>query len=250
VNGYFGLTDNRRALKWPGPDCQNDDTAQWNQLLLEKVGSQVYANLIVNMVREGFSNLPPELLAKLVYSALPVHNNVREEWRCILQSFFKTALAKEIFLTTAGGNSRWISLGEAIIDRLDETKGMRQEIKQVVLKTLLSAGQPIVSLPRHVIQVIDQYHQISGWKTLQEVTPAMLCNVLRSSFDFHKLEMAFPDRLFVLEYALQNVPGSIPSLHGVPLLPLENRQFIKFSFPSVEKIFIPSEKHSADLLPI
>ena len=67
VNGYFGLTDNRRALKWPGPDCQNDDTAQWNQLLLEKVGSQVYANLIVNMVRESSSNnFPPELLAKLV----------------------------------------------------------------------------------------------------------------------------------------------------------------------------------------
>jgi sacsin len=249
VNGYFGLTDNRRALKWPGPDCQNDDTAQWNQLLLEKVGSQVYANLIVNMVREGSSNLPPELLAKLVYSALPVHNNVREEWRCILQSFFKTVLEKEIFLTTAGGNSRWISLGEAIIDRLDETKGMREEIKQVVLITLLSAGQPIVSLPDHVIQVVDQYHQISGGKTLQKVTPALLCNVLCSNFDFHKLEMAFPDRLFVLEYVLQNVPGSMRDLYNVPLLPLENHQFIKFSFQFVEKIFIPSVKHSADLLP-
>ncbi|CAB3987754.1 Hypothetical predicted protein [Paramuricea clavata] len=250
VNGYFGLTDNRRALKWPGPDCQNDDTAQWNQLLLEKVGSQVYANLIVNMVRECSSNLlPPESLAKLVYSALPVHSNVRQDWKCILQPFFKTVLAREIFLTISRRESRWISLGEAIIDRLDETKGMREEVKKVVLHTLLSAGQPIVSLPGHVIQVVDQYHQISGWKTPQNVTPALLCNILRSNFDFYKLPMAFLDRLFVLEYALQNVPGSIPSLHDVPLLPLENRQFIKFSFPSVEKIFIPSEKHSADLLP-
>jgi sacsin len=250
VNGYFGLTDNRRALKWPGPDCQNDDTAQWNQLLLEKVGSQVYANLIVNMVREGSSNnFPPESLAKLVYSALPVHSNVREDWKCILQPFFKTVLGRKIFLTTPRGESRWIGLGEAIIDRLDETKGMRQEMKQVVLKTLLSAGQPIVSLPRHVIQVIDQYHQISGWKTLQKVTPALLCNVLRSNFDFQQLAMTFQDRLFVLEYALQNVPESIDNLYDVPLLPLENRQFTKFSFPSVEKIFIPSEKHSADLLP-
>ena len=250
VNGYFGLTDNRRALKWPGPDCQNDDTAHWNQLLLEKVGSQVYANLILNMVRESSSNnFPPELLAKLVYSALPVHSNVRQDWKCILQPFFITVLGSKIFLTTPRGESRWISLGDAIIDRLDETKGMREEVKNVVLHTLLSAGQPIVSLPGHVIQVVDQYHQISGWKTLQKVSPALLCNVLRSNFDFHKLEMAFQDRLFVLEYALQNVPGSIPSLHAVPLLPLENRQFIKFSFPSVEKIFIPSEKHSTDLLP-
>ena len=30
VHGYFGLTDNRRGLKWPGLECQNDPTAEWN----------------------------------------------------------------------------------------------------------------------------------------------------------------------------------------------------------------------------
>ena len=244
VNGYFGLTDNRRALKWPGPDCQNDDTAQWNRLLLRKIGSQVYANLIVNIVRDGSVNLSPELRAKLVYSALPDLSHVREEWKCILQPFFKTVLAREIFLTTPKGNARWINLGEAIIDRLDESK-TRQEIKEVVLSTLLSAGQPIVSLPDHVIQIIDQFRQVSGWTTVKNVTPALLCNVLRSNFDFLQLEMTFEERLLVLEYALDNVPD----LHGVPLLPLENRQFVRFSHPSVEKIFIPSQQHSVDLLP-
>ena len=244
VNGYFGLTDNRRALKWPGPDCQNDDTARWNQLLLRKIGSQVYANLIVNMVRDGSTNLPPELRAKLVYSALPDLGHVREEWKCILQPFFRTVLAREIFLTTPRGNFRWINLGEAIMDRLDESK-TRQEIKEVVLRTLLSADQPIVSLPGHVMRVIDQFHQISGWATVQIVTPALLCTILRLDFDFHQLAMTFEERLLVLEYALQNAPD----LHGVPLLPLENRQFVEFSHPLVEKIFIPSEKHSANLLP-
>ena len=250
MNGYFGLTDNRRALKWPGPDCQNDETAQWNQLLLEKVGSQVYVNLIVNMTRENSGDISPNVLAQLVYTALPVYNHVREEWRCILEQFFRTVLTKEIFFTTARGiNSRWITLGEAIIDRLNESDDMRKEVKQVVLYTLLSAGQPIVSLPAHVMQVIDEYHQISGWKTLQQVSPALLCNVLRSNFDFHQLEMPFQHRLFVLEYALQNFQGNTSSLNNVPLLPLDNRQFIKFSHPSVEKIFISSVKHSADLLP-
>ena len=249
MNGYFGLTDNRRALKWPGPDCQNDETAQWNRLLLEKVGSQVYANLIVNMTRENSGDISSKLLAQLVYTALPVHSHVREEWRCILEQFFRAVLTKEIFFTTARGNSRWITLGEAIIDRLNESEGMRNEVKQVVLHTLLSAGQPIVSLPGHVVEVIDHYHQISGWKTVHKVTPALLCNVLRSCFDFHQLEMPFQDRLFVLEYALQNVPENISNLYNVPLLPLENSQFIKFSHPSVEKIFISSVKHSADLLP-
>ena len=240
VNGYFGLTDNRRALKWPGPDCQNDETAQWNQLLLQKVGSQVYANLIINMVRDCSANLPPEL----VYSALPDLSHVREEWKCILQPFFKTVLAREIFLATPKGNTRWINLGEAIIDRLDESK-TRQEIKEVVLRTLLSAGQPIISLPDHVIQIIDQFRQVSGWTTVRKVTPVLLCNVLRSNFDFHQLEMTFEEKLLVLEYALENSSD----LHGVPLLPLENRQFVKFSIPTVENIFIPSQKHNVDLLP-
>ena len=253
VNGYFRLTDNRRALKWPGPDCQNDDTAVWNELLLRKVGSQVYANLILNMVRDSSAHFTPQSLAKLVYSALPDPSHVRQDWRCILQPFFTTILAGEIFLSTANGNPRWIGLGEAIIDRLDETNGMREEIKRVVLSTLLSAGQPIVSLPRHVLGIIDQFHQISGWRNLRKITPELLCNVLSSDYNFHALPTAFEEKLLVLEYALQNIPGNIPSLHGVPLLPLENGQFTKFqslsSFLSVEKIFIPSEKHSVDLVP-
>ena len=245
VNGYFGLTDNRRALKWPGPDCQNDDTALWNRLLLQKVGSQVYVDLIVNMVRDCSANLPPDLCAKLVYSALPDFSRVRQDWACILQPLFQIVLAREIFLTTSRGNYRWINLGEAILDRLDETRGMRREIKQVVLRTLLSAGQSIVSLPGYVIQIIDKYHRISGWAAVKKITPGLFCDVLRSSFDFHQLAMSFEERLLALEYALQNSPD----LHGVPLLPLQNQQFVKFWHPSVEKIFIPSEKQSPDLLP-
>ncbi|XP_028392629.1 sacsin-like [Dendronephthya gigantea] len=249
VNGYFGLTDNRRALKWPGPDCQNDETAEWNELLLRNVGSQVYASLIINMLQEGSGVGSPELLANSAYSALPRLDRVRQDWKCIIEPFLKTVLAEEIFLTVPRGIYHWVNLGAAIIDRMNESKDMRPEIKRVVLKTLLGAGQPIVSLPEHVIQIIDQYHQMSGWRNVQQVTPELLCNVLRSNFDFHSLGMPFEDRLFVLEYALQTVPGNSHSLRGVPLLPLENRQFIKFSIPSDENIFIPSEKHIVDLLP-
>ena len=249
VHGYFGLTDNRRALKWPGPDCQNDETAEWNQLLLKKVGSQVYASLIINLVQYVSINVPTEVHAKLVYSAFPDLSHVRQDWKCMLQPFLEIALAKEIFFTTAKGNACWINLGKAILDRLEETKENEDKLRKVVLHTLLSAGQPVVSLPRHILEIIDQYHHLSVWKDLKNVTPSLLCEVLRSDFDFQQLEMTFQDRLLLLKYALQNVPESISNLQGVPLLPLENRQFIKFSIPPVEKIFIPSQKHCADLLP-
>ena len=247
VNGYFGLTDNRRALKWPGPDCQNDNTARWNELLLRKVGSQVYANLIMNMVQETL-HLTPDMLAKLLYCALPDVSRVRQEWKCILLPFFETVLVKNIFLTAPRGIFRWINLGAAIIDRLNEAKNIRQEVKRVVLKSLLEAGQAIVSLPKHVVQIVDKYHQISGWKSVQQITPKLLCDVLRSNSNFYNLRISFQDGLLALEYALQNVPRNSNILHGVPLLPLENGQFIKFSKPS-EKIFISSEKNVVDLLP-
>ena len=34
LNGTFGLSSNRRTLKWPGTEAQNDPAAQWNKLLV------------------------------------------------------------------------------------------------------------------------------------------------------------------------------------------------------------------------
>ena len=71
IHGYFGLTDNRRGLKWPGPDCQNDDTAEWNVQLLKRVGSEAYANLLQALTRTHRSEVN--------------HNFVYQSWPSTLQ---------------------------------------------------------------------------------------------------------------------------------------------------------------------
>ena len=41
VHGAFAMTDNRRNLKWPGPESQNDEAADWNFFLTRDVVSQI-----------------------------------------------------------------------------------------------------------------------------------------------------------------------------------------------------------------
>lgn len=249
VNGYFGLTDNRRSLKWPGPDCQNDNTAEWNQLLLRMIGSSVYASLIENMVLSGGGS-SSAAHAQLVYSAIPRYSDVKEDWRCLLEPFFRKILTKDIFYTSASGKVGWIDLGEAILDR---SLGTSKEVKQVVLSTLLEAGQPVVTVPQNVLEMIDNYSQASGWGTIKQITPPLLRNVLRKSANVKRGStlISSEKKLLLLEYALQDTPRNAADLSGVPLLPLENGEFCAFqeSFPSVRKVFIASAKHSVALLP-
>ncbi|XP_046843110.1 sacsin-like [Xenia sp. Carnegie-2017] len=245
VNGYFGLTDNRRALKWPGPDCLNDETAQWNQLLLKDIGSHVYASLIVNIVRDCHGKYLPELTAKIVYASLPALDDVRPEWKCIIQPLLCSVLVEKIFFTMPINGYRWVDLGEAVLNRLN----VREEMKDAVLFTLLSAGEPVITVPQHVLQAIDEFHEKCGWQCLKNVTPEYLCNVLRSYSQFHGNEISFEKKLLLLEYVLLNVPDNIKDLWDVALLPLENGNFLTFSRTNVDKIFISSHRHSADLLP-
>ena len=46
LNGTFGVSSSRRALKWPGTEAQNDPAAQWNELLLRHLIPVCYEKLL------------------------------------------------------------------------------------------------------------------------------------------------------------------------------------------------------------
>ena len=46
VHGTFGLTEDRRHLKWKTSDMQNDDGALWNNLLLSEMFPSCYATFL------------------------------------------------------------------------------------------------------------------------------------------------------------------------------------------------------------
>ena len=46
LNGTFGISSNRRTLKWPGAETQNDPAAQWNELLVRHLIPVCYEKLV------------------------------------------------------------------------------------------------------------------------------------------------------------------------------------------------------------
>ena len=175
VHGAFGLTDNRRNLKWPGPESQSDDAAEWNLLLTRDVVSKAYASLIVALTQLEY---PAERMLPIVHSIWPDLDRVKGQWKVILRPFF-TALAGEAAFWTPSLGGRWIVLEEGILDRLEcSPNKVREEVHEVIIKTLLQADEPVISLPNQAIKAVEEYLQ-HNVRRPQEITPSYLRSVLR-----------------------------------------------------------------------
>ena len=210
VHGYFGLTDNRRGLKWPGPDCQNDPTAEWNVLLSTQVGSQAYASMLLD--------LADKQKAELVYQSWPNLQNVEKHWKDILKPMFSILMSGNVFWSPADGG-KWVKPQDAYLDRMT----VSNEVREVVLETLTQANEAIVTVPDHVLEAIDSM----AWPT-RSITPTYLRNLLKKkrkgSWDITNVPKK--KKINLLEYVVQD--KNLNDLQGVPLLPLANGSFVEF----------------------
>lgn len=143
IHGTFGVTDNRRNLKWAGAECQNDDTAFWNNYLLTDVISKAYAHLIIKLTQ---SQYPVYEILPVVSSILPDLDRIQGHWKLLLEPFFNELADKPVFWTEAEGG-KWIALKGAVLNRLPRTAKTRPEVRAAVVKCLIQANQPVVSLP-------------------------------------------------------------------------------------------------------
>ncbi|XP_078349603.1 sacsin-like isoform X1 [Oculina patagonica] len=174
IHGAFGLTGNRRNLKWPGTESQSDDAAEWNIILSRDVVSKAYASLIVALTQ---SQYPKEELLPIVYNIWPDLDRVQGQWKVVLKPFFAALVDKAVFWTPSLGG-RWISLQEGVLDRLEcSPNKARDEVREVVIKTLLQAEEPVISLPPQAMKAVDEYveHHV---RRPQEITPSYLRAVL------------------------------------------------------------------------
>ena len=119
VHGAFGLSDNRRELKWPGGERQNDEAAEWNQLLLDHVGARAYAKMLVDLIQTQMQqdgNIQSKV--SLMYKAWPQIHKVQFHWRRILGPMFKILVNESILWSPACGG-QWIKTENAIFDRME-----------------------------------------------------------------------------------------------------------------------------------
>ena len=128
VNGAFGLIDNRRGLKCPGPKCR-DDAAGWNELLLENVGSIAYKSLLLSL-QQILSGIPGQNEANHFYMSWLYIKSVERHWLPMLKAVFTRIINQQIFYTEANGGT-WIEPAKALVNRLNHfSPSVSSEVKK------------------------------------------------------------------------------------------------------------------------
>ncbi|XP_061072913.1 sacsin isoform X2 [Conger conger] len=238
VSGFFGLTDNRRSIKWREVDQWRDPAALWNELLVLTVIPRAYFTLLCEAVRRIQTQedqdfpLPPQG----AYAAWPDPQRVRSHWKPILEPLFRDLLQQKVVYSLSGS---WMAAQEVVFSELEEGEA----VSQAVIGFLQAAGLQVAKVPPAVDTVLTAYTSPPGVVT--KVTPALLRQVLRKT----RHKGSSQEKLLLLEFVLGDACYS--ELIGLELLPLQNETFVAFSSSVNEKdaVYITSEEYPRTLYP-
>ncbi|RVE64416.1 hypothetical protein OJAV_G00125560 [Oryzias javanicus] len=147
VNACFGLTDNRRHIKWQEEDQKHDKHAMWNELLVNKVLPKAFVVMI-----QDASKLCQEsrLPVSSVYRLWPdiSHMKHKEKWLEVAQDVFDQLFRQNAAVLSLAKDERWfIPLSDAIIPSnglgvllRNGLQRIAKEDKLCVLEFVLSDG--------------------------------------------------------------------------------------------------------------
>lgn len=232
VNACFGLTDNRRHIKWQEEDQKHDEHAVWNELLMKEVLPQAYLMIIqdaIKLVQESI------LSVSSVYDLWPDIAQIKhkDKWYAValdvLHHLFRQNVA---VLSLAKDERRFITPSEAVFPCNGPTSS---DILAAIKTTLVSCGENLVTLPGSVARAINEaYPHLNA---LKRVTPTFLRDVLRR-IDVHIISK--DTKICLLEYILSD--GKYRELQGLQLLPLTNGSFRSFTDREEDTALIDSNE--------
>ncbi|XP_056145580.1 sacsin [Lampris incognitus] len=239
VNACFGLTDNRRHIKWQEEDQKFDDAAVWNELLMKEVLPYAYLRIIRDAIKLAKDS---ELSVSSVYGLWPdlTKTQHRDRWHAVAQNVLQHMFGEDIAVLSLASNERnFVTPSEAVLPCNGPTT---PEIVATIQRVLVSCGENLVTCPDWIARAIkDAYPHFSS---LIYVTPSYLRAV------FHKVglpNMSEEDKLSVLEYVLSD--GKYKELQGLQLLPLSDGTFRSFTKQEQDIAFIESNEFPRILLP-
>lgn len=232
ISGFFGLTDNRRSIKWRELDQWRDPAALWNEFLIVNVVPKAYATLILDSIKrletEKSSDFP--LSVDVIYRLWPDASKVKVHWRPLLEPLFDELLQNAVLHSVSHD---WVRLEQAYFSELDDGS----ECTKSVLSYLQSSGKQIVKAPANLAAALQL--AASSGRPVRKVTPAWVRQVLR--------KCAQPgcagEKLHLLEFVLSDQAYS--DLLGLELLPLQSGHFVPFSSSVSDQdvIYITSEDY-------
>ncbi|XP_016343010.1 sacsin-like, partial [Sinocyclocheilus anshuiensis] len=236
INACFGLTDNRRFIKWQEEDQKNDESAMWNELLTKDILPHVYLTMIRDAIQLSEKSALP---SPTVYNLWPdlsktVH---KERWHKVATNTLKGLFEYKIF-HLADNEQIWVSPSDAVFP----VNNIRRDTMSAVSRLLIAKRENLVTVPEHVLKDVQEIFPESD--TLTWVTPSYVRDVLRRS---EAENLSKDDKYSLLEFAL--IDEKYTELQGLKLLPLSDGTFTSFGNGVQKTVLIDNEKFPRTLLP-
>ena len=210
VNGTFGLTDDRRSLKWPSVERRNDPAADWNKLLVKEVIPSCYVDLLL----EAKNHLSMHD-SNIFYKAWPEVNRLRgSHW---LISLFKTLLRNSVIWSAPPGQS-----GEWVLPTNAVYVPKSQKLISIVERTLTSCGVKLADVPTCVWDAFSHVRT-----SVTSVSPKLVRDKLRA-YPNSYTSMDAVGKCELLKYCLPDGISNYNELANLKLLPLANGTFSAF----------------------
>ncbi|XP_015193140.2 sacsin-like [Lepisosteus oculatus] len=237
VNACFGLTDNRREIKWLEKDQQHDEAAQWNEILVNQLLPPAYCQTILCAIDLALTGNTP-MKSRLTYNLWPDMDSLvtQDRWQKI-GTMVTRLLSEYKVLFSANSNTERLRPTEAVFPLSCEDHIIMGAVEHL----LLSQREPLVRVPDHVYNSLKSVLQ----GRLTQGTPEFLCRLL-GSCDLSPIPGG--QRILLLEFILKG--NYHQGLEGLQLLPLNDGSFTRF-LPSGrgENVFIDSKEFPRTLLP-
>uniref|UniRef100_A0A673I9U1 Sacsin-like n=1 Tax=Sinocyclocheilus rhinocerous TaxID=307959 RepID=A0A673I9U1_9TELE len=236
INACFGLTDNRRFIKWQEEDQKNDESAMWNELLTKDILPHVYLMMIRDAIQLSEKSALP---SPTVYNLWPdlsktVH---KERWHKVATNTLKGLFEYKIF-HLADNEQIWVSPSDAVFP----VNNIRSDTMSAVSRLLIAKRENLVTVPENVLKDVQEIFPESD--TLTWVTPSYVRDVLRRS---EAENLSKDDKYSLLEFALSD--EKYTELQGLKLLPLSDGTFTSFGNGVQKTVLIDNEKFPRTLLP-
>lgn len=217
INACFGLTDNRRQIKWQEDDQKHDEHAVWNELLMKEVLPHAYLMIIQHAIKLAQKSDLPVLS---VYDLWPDIAQIqhKDKWYAVALDVFHHLFSQKLaVLSLAKDEREFITPSEAVLPCNGPTS---PDTFAAIKRILVSCGENLVTLPGNVSRALSEAYP----RALKHVTPTFLRDILRR-IGVHNISKE--DKLCLLEYVLSD--EKYKDLKGLQLLPLNDGSFRSFS---------------------
>ncbi|XP_071831202.1 sacsin-like [Apostichopus japonicus] len=234
VHGYFGVSDDRRSLKWPEVDQIQNPTATWNNLLVEVVLPDVYVMAILKTISVCKSE---GRHVSCVYNALPDLEDTLKHFQKMTKQFYRALFQYPVFYTEQ--SQTWKRASDVmIID--SEFVG---DLRSLIIKCFrISSVDVVEELPKHVLQAVKEF--ASDAKIVNKQS------VLETIKTMHLSCLTKDERLLLLTYLLDE-GCTTRDLNGLELLLTRDDTFkmISVNPASDQIVYLPTSQCSEALIP-